>query len=93
MMEEDLEIKDCEYDVAEVNLINWKNILKHNEDRKYKSIHVRRVQVQITALQYYDKDIDLYTLLCDISHTKVNNQIIIGIKTNLCKTSYPLKQL
>ena len=45
-------------------------------------IHVESVQVQITPLQYYDKDIDLYTLLCDIRYTKFNNQIIIGIKTN-----------
>ena len=32
MMEGDLEIKDCEYDVGEFNLINWKNIFKHNKD-------------------------------------------------------------
>ena len=30
MMEGDLEIKDCKYDVGEANLINWKNIHKHN---------------------------------------------------------------
>jgi len=34
MMEGDLEIEDCEYDVREVNLINWENILEHNKDRK-----------------------------------------------------------
>ena len=66
MMERDLEIKDCEYDVGEVNLINWENILKHNKDRKYRYIHVGSVQVQITSLQYYGEDIDLYALLCDI---------------------------
>ena len=87
MMEEDLEIKYCEYDVGEVNLIHWENILKHNKDRKYRYIHVGSVQVQITPLQYYGKDIDLYALLCDIRHTKFNNQIIIGIKTNLCSGS------
>ena len=76
MMEGDLERNDCEYDVGEVNLINWKNILKHNKDRKYRYIHVGSVQVQITPLQYYGKDIDLYALLCDIRHTKFNNQII-----------------
>jgi len=32
MMEEDLDIKNCEYDMGEVNLINWENILKHNKD-------------------------------------------------------------
>ena len=48
MMEGDLEIKDCEYDVGEVNLINWENILKHNKARKYMYIHVESVQVQIT---------------------------------------------
>ena len=79
MIEGDMEIKDCEYDVGEVNLINWENILKHNKDRKY-----RTAQVQITPLQYYGKDIDLYALLCDIRHTKFNNKIITGIKTNLC---------
>ena len=54
-----METKDCEYDIGEVNLINWKNILKHNKDRKYKYIHVGSVQVQITPLQYYGKDINL----------------------------------
>ena len=87
MMEGDLEIKDCEYDVWEVNLINWDNILKHNKDRKYRYIHVGSVQVQITPLQYYSKDIDFYALLCDIRHTKFNNQIITGIKINLCNGS------
>ena len=78
---------DCEYEVGKVNLINWKNILKHNKHRKYRYIHVRSVQVQITQLQYYSKDINLYTLLCDIRHSKFNNQIIIGIKTDLCNGS------
>ena len=50
MMEGDLEIKGCEYDVGEVNLINWKNILKHNKDRKYRYIYVGSVQAQITPL-------------------------------------------
>lgn len=59
-MERDLEIKDCEYDVGEVNLINWKNVLKYNHDKKYKHIHVGCIQVQISPLQYYGKDIDLY---------------------------------
>ena len=45
------------------------------------------VQVQIAPSQYYGKDIDLYALLCDIRHTKFNNQIITGIKTNLCNGS------
>ena len=80
-MEGDLEIKYCEYDVGEVNLINWEDILKHNKDRKYKHIHVGSVQVQITPLQCYDKNIDLYALLYVIRHTKFNNQIIIGIKS------------
>jgi len=48
MMEADLEIKDCEYDVGEINLINWENILKHNKDRKYRYIHVGSVQVHYT---------------------------------------------
>ena len=83
LRDNDLEIKDCEYGVGEVNLINWENILKHNKDRKYGYIHVRSVQVQITLLQYYGKDIDLYALLCDIRNSKFSNQIITGIKTNL----------
>ena len=32
------------------------------------SIDVKSVQVQITSLQYYSEDIDLYTQLCDIRH-------------------------
>ena len=55
MMEGDLEIKDCKYDVREVNLINWENILKHNNDRKYRYIHVRSIQVQITPLQLWQR--------------------------------------
>ena len=87
MMKGDLEKKDCEYDIGKVNLINWENILKHNKGRKYRYIHVKSVQVQIIPLQYYDKDIDLYTLLYDTRHTKFNTQIITGIKTNLCNGS------
>ena len=52
MMERDLEIKDYEHDVEEVNLINWKNILKHNKDPKCRYIHVGSVQVQITPSHY-----------------------------------------
>jgi len=84
MIEGHLEIKDSEYDVGDVNLITWNNTLRHNKNRKYKYIHVRSVQVQIIPLQYYGKDINLYALLCDIRHTKFNNQIITSIKTNLC---------
>ena len=58
-MEGDLEIKDCEYDIVEINLINWKNVLKRNNGRKYRYIHVGRVQVQITPLQYFVKNIEL----------------------------------
>ena len=87
MMEGDVEIKDCEYDVGEFNLINWENILTHNKDRKYRYIHVGSIQIQITPLQYSGRDINLYALLCDIKHTKFNNQIITGIKTNLCNNS------
>ena len=87
MMERDLEIKDCEYDVGKVNLINWENILRHNKDRKYRYIHIGSVQVQITPLQYYGKDINLYALLCDIRHAKFNNQIVTEIKINLCNGS------
>jgi len=87
MIEGDMEIKDREYDVGEVNLIKWENIVKHNKDRKYRYIRVRSVQVQITLLQCYGKDIDLYSSLCDIRHTKFNNKILTGIKTNLCNGS------
>ena len=87
MREGDLEIKDCQYDVGEVTLINQENILKHNKDRNYRYIHVRSVQVQISPLQYYGEDINLYALFCDIRHTKFNNQIIKGIKTNVCNGS------
>ena len=30
----------CEYDLEDVILINWENIFKHNEDRKYKYTHI-----------------------------------------------------
>ena len=60
---------------------------KHNKDRKYRYIYVGSVQLQITSLHYYDKNISLYALLYDIRHTKFNNQIILGIKTNLCNES------
>ena len=59
MVEGGLEIKDCEYDVREVNLSNWENILKHKKGRKYRYTHVGSVQVQITPLQYFGKDNDL----------------------------------
>jgi len=42
MVEGDLEIKDCEYDVREVNLINRKNILEHNKDE---IIHISMLEV------------------------------------------------
>jgi len=70
--------------MGEVNLINWENILKHNKDRKYRYIHVRSVQMQVIPLQYYGKDINVCALLCDIRHTKFNNQINTEIKINLC---------
>jgi len=50
MMEGDLEMKDCEYDAREVNLINLENIRKRIKDKKYIYIHVESVQVQITHL-------------------------------------------
>ena len=62
-------------------------MLKHNNDIKYRYIHVESVQVQIASLLYYGKDIDIYALLCDIKYTRFNNQIITGIKTNLCNGS------
>jgi len=34
--ERDLEIKDYKSDVGEVNIINWKNILEHKKDEKYR---------------------------------------------------------
>jgi len=72
-MEGDLEIKHCEYDVGEVNLINWKNILKHDKYWKYRHIYVGSIQVQIIPSPYYGKDIDIYAFLCDIRHIKFNN--------------------
>jgi len=38
--------------------------------------------VQITPVQYCDKEIDLYALLYDIMHTKFDNQIITRTKIN-----------
>jgi len=39
MMEEDLQKKECNYDVGEVSHINWGNIFKHNKGRKYSYVH------------------------------------------------------
>ena len=50
MMEGDLEIKDCKYDVGEVNLINWKNILKHN---RIESIDISMLEVSKFKLHHY----------------------------------------
>ena len=83
MMKGDLEIKDCEYYVWEVNLIKWKNLLKRHKDRKCRYIYTGSVQVQIAPLQYYSKDIDLNTLLCDIKYTKFKNQIVTTLETSL----------
>jgi len=52
MMEGDLEIKDRGYDVREVNLINWENILKHNKDRKCRYIHVGLEVFKSKSLYY-----------------------------------------
>ena len=60
-MEGDLEIKDCEYDMGEVNLINWKNILKYTKIEiidismlkvsKFKSLHYNiTVKILISIL-------------------------------------------
>ena len=43
--------------------------------------------MQITQLQNYGKDINLYALLYDVMNTKFNNQIITRIKTDLCNSS------
>ena len=45
MMEADLEIKDCEYNVGEVNLINWKTSLSITKIESIIDIHVGSVQV------------------------------------------------
>ena len=52
--------------MGEVNLVNWKNFLKHNKDKKYRYIHIESVQVQITPLQYYGKDIDFRSRISGI---------------------------
>ena len=38
---------DHEFDMREVNLINWENICRHNKDRKYRYIDVGSIQVKI----------------------------------------------
>ena len=43
-------LKECEYDVGDINPVDWENILRHNKDRKYKYIYVESVQIQITPL-------------------------------------------
>ena len=64
-----------------------KTSLSITKIKKYRYIHVESVLLQVTPLQYYSNDIGFYTLLYDIGHTKFNNQIITGIKTNLCNES------
>ena len=76
-MEGDLGIKVYEYDIREVNLINWEKILKHNKDRKYRYIHTGSVQVQIAPLQYYGKDIDLYALPVSYTHLTLPTKRIV----------------
>ena len=68
--------------MREVNLINWKNILKHNKDRKYRYI---LLGVSKSRSHHYNimVKILIYALLCHIRHTKFDNQIITEIKTNL----------
>ena len=44
-IEGDIEIKDCEYEVGEIILINYENILKNNKNNKYKYMHIGSVQI------------------------------------------------
>lgn len=82
-MEGDVEIKECENDVGEINLINYENILKHNRDNIYKYIHVGNVQIQITPLFDKGQDIDMYAFLCDIRQRNSGKSMVSGIKSNL----------
>ena len=50
MMEGDLEIKNCEYNVGEVNLLKWENILKHNK----KNIGLSMLEVSKSRLHHYN---------------------------------------
>ena len=84
-MEGDIEIKDCEYEVGEINLINYENILKNNKDNKYKYMHIGSVQIQIIPLFDKGLDIDIYAFLCDIRQQNFGRFIISGIKSNLVR--------
>jgi len=44
MVEENLEIKDCEYDIGSQSYY-WKNMLNRNKDQTYNYIHVKGVQI------------------------------------------------
>ena len=45
MKEVNLDVKDCEFDIGDVNLVIYENILMHYKDRRHDmSIYVRSVQ-------------------------------------------------
>jgi len=76
MMEGDLEIKDCEYDIGEVNLINWKKILRIIkiesigisvlEVSNFKSLHYNTI-AKILIFMLYSVTLGISNLLIKLS--------------------------
>mgnify|MGYP000988156972 CR=1 FL=1 len=83
-MEGDLEVRECETEVGEINLINYDNIVKNNKNGEYKYIHIGSIQIQITPLFNKGHDVDIYAFICDTRQKSFGRSIITGIKSNLC---------
>ena len=67
-MEGSIVIEDCEQKATEINIINWKSIKKHKEKGNYSYICIGAVQVYITPLQDFGKDVKCLSFICDIRH-------------------------
>ena len=82
-MEGSFQMDACEKKAAEVNIINWKNIRRHNEQGKYQYICIRTVQVYIRPLHDFGKNVKCLSFVCDIRHRQFYDQVISGITCNL----------
>jgi len=71
MLKGDLEIKDSEYDVGEINLINWRNIPKHIQSilkaSKFKLDHCSII-TEILTFMFYSVVLDIPNLINKLSH-------------------------
>ena len=72
-MEEDLEIKDCEYDVGEDNLINWKTSVGIT---KIENIGVSMLEVSKCKLLHYNIMAKILIFMCCSVILHIPNLII-----------------